>query len=157
MLQHGHHKSFCELFALIKKWHALREAGGIRSIFWIQTPLEELPEKLDHLYFFLTKAEDAELAAHYEEMYNNLFALACYFNNPDDKWLRNYFYERCFNIAQLIKADGGRKEAEAYSHMGLLYEENGGPCSSKEGASKEGGGNNVTVNGGKAMDDKAER
>ncbi|XP_043827864.1 tetratricopeptide repeat protein 29 [Dromiciops gliroides] len=125
MLQHGHHKSFCELFALIKKWHALREAGGIRSIFWMQTPLEELPEKLDQLYFFLTKAEDAELADHYEEMYNHIFALACYFDNPDDKWLRNYFYERCFNIAQLIKADGGRKEAEAYSHMGLLYEENG--------------------------------
>ncbi|XP_068961111.1 tetratricopeptide repeat protein 29 [Petaurus breviceps papuanus] len=125
MLQHGHHKSFCELFALIKKWHALREAGGIRSIFWMQTPLEELPEKMDQLYFFLTKAEDAELSAHYEEMYNNLYALACYFNNPDDKWLRNYFYERCFKIAQLIKADGGRKEAEAYSHMGLLFEENG--------------------------------
>ncbi|XP_072477294.1 tetratricopeptide repeat protein 29 isoform X1 [Notamacropus eugenii] len=125
MLQHGHHKSFCELFALIKKWYDLREAGGIRSIFWMQTPLEELPEKLDQLYFYLTKAEDAELAAHHEEMYDNLFALACYFNNPDDKWLRNYFYERCFNIAQLIKTDGGRKEAEAYSHMGLLFEENG--------------------------------
>ncbi|XP_074087676.1 tetratricopeptide repeat protein 29 [Macrotis lagotis] len=125
MLQHGHHKSFSELFMLIKKWRDLREAGGIRSIFWLQTPLEELPEKLDQLYFFLTKAEDAELAGHYEEMYSYIFSLACYFNNPDDKWLRNYFYERCFNIAQRIKADGGRKEAEAHSHMGLLYEESG--------------------------------
>ncbi|XP_044537632.1 tetratricopeptide repeat protein 29 [Gracilinanus agilis] len=125
MLRHGHHKSFCELFFLINKWHNLREIGGIRSIYWLQTPLELLPDKLDQLFFFLTRAEDAELAAHYEDMYNNIYALACYFNNPDDKWLRNYFYERCFNIAQLIKADGGKKEAESYSLMGLLFEENG--------------------------------
>ncbi|XP_051820884.1 tetratricopeptide repeat protein 29 isoform X1 [Antechinus flavipes] len=125
MLQHGYHKSFCEFFALLKMWHALREAGGIRSIFWMQTPLEELPEKLDQLYFFLTRAEDAELAGRYEEMYNNIFALARYFDNPDDKWLRDYFYGRCFKIGQLIKIDGGRKLAEAYANMGLLHEENG--------------------------------
>uniref|UniRef100_F6WNZ4 Tetratricopeptide repeat protein 29 n=1 Tax=Monodelphis domestica TaxID=13616 RepID=F6WNZ4_MONDO len=125
MLQHGHHKSFCELFFLFNKWHNLREIGGIRSIYWLQTPLELLPDKLDQLFFFLTKAEDAELAANYEDMYSYIYALASYFNNPDDKWLRNYFYERCFNIAQLIKADGGKKEAESYSLMGLLFEENG--------------------------------
>jgi hypothetical protein len=62
---------------------------------------------------------------YYEEVYNNLYALACYFDNSEDKWVRNHFYERCFNIAQLIKADGGKKEAEAESHMGLLFEEEG--------------------------------
>ncbi|XP_074132486.1 tetratricopeptide repeat protein 29 isoform X2 [Sminthopsis crassicaudata] len=125
MLQHGYHKSFCEFFALLKMWHALREAGGIRSIFWMQTPLEDLPEKLDQLYFFLTRAEDAELSGRYEDMYNNIFALARYFDNPDDKWLRDYFYGRCFKIGQMIKVDGGRKLAEAYANMGLLHEENG--------------------------------
>lgn len=39
--------------------------------------------------------------------------------------MRNHFYERCFNVAQLIKIDGGRKEAEAQAHMGLLFEEEG--------------------------------
>lgn len=54
-----------------------------------------------------------------------MYALACYFDNPEDKWVRNHFYERCFNVAQLIKIDGGRKEAEAQAHMGLLFEEEG--------------------------------
>lgn len=54
-----------------------------------------------------------------------MYALACYFNNSEDKWVRNHFYERCFKIAQLIKVDGGKKEAEAHAHMGLLFEEEG--------------------------------
>lgn len=54
-----------------------------------------------------------------------MYALACYFNNSEDKWVRNHFYERCFEIAQLIKIDGGKKEAEAHAHMGLLFEEDG--------------------------------
>lgn len=54
-----------------------------------------------------------------------MYALACYFNNSEDKWVRNHFYERCFKIAQLIKIDGGKKEAEAHAHMGLLFEEDG--------------------------------
>lgn len=62
---------------------------------------------------------------YFEDVYNNLYALACYFNNSEDKWVRNHFYERCFKIAQLIKVDGGKKEAEAYAHMGLLHEEDG--------------------------------
>lgn len=57
---------------------------------------------------------------YFEEVYNNLCALACYFNNSEDKWVRNHFYERCFKIAQVIKIDGGKKEAEAHGHMGLL-------------------------------------
>lgn len=62
---------------------------------------------------------------YYEEVYNNLYALACYFDNSEDKWVRNHFYGRCFNIAQRVKADGGKKEAEAHAHMGLLFEEEG--------------------------------
>ncbi|OBS57288.1 hypothetical protein A6R68_11587, partial [Neotoma lepida] len=125
MLRDGYHKSFTELFTLMEQWDARRHAAEVRSLFWLQRPLEEQPDKLDNFYHYLTRAETAERQEYYEEVYNNLYALACYFDNPEDKWVRNHFYERCYNIAQLIKADGGRKEAEAQAHMGLLFEEEG--------------------------------
>ncbi|MXQ85781.1 hypothetical protein E5288_WYG016405 [Bos mutus] len=125
MLRDGYHKSFTEFFALTEKWDALREAARVRSLSWAQRPLEEQPDKLDHFYYYLTRAETAERKEYFEEVYNNLYALACYFNNSEDKWVRNHFYERCFKIAQVIKIDGGKKEAEAHGHMGLLFEEDG--------------------------------
>ncbi|XP_027782352.2 tetratricopeptide repeat protein 29 [Marmota flaviventris] len=125
MLREGYHESFTELFALMEQWETLRVAARRRSIFWTQKPLEDQLDKLDYLYHHLTRAEAAKRKGHFEEVYNNLYALACFFDNAEDKWVRNHFYERCFRIAQLIKIDGGRKEAEAHAHMGLLYEEDG--------------------------------
>ncbi|XP_047422843.1 tetratricopeptide repeat protein 29 isoform X2 [Sciurus carolinensis] len=95
MLRDGYHKSFTELFALMKQWETLRVAARRRSIFWLQKPLEDQPDKLDYFYYHLTRAEAAERKGYFEE------------------------------IAQLIKIDGGRKEAEAHAHMGLFYEEEG--------------------------------
>ncbi|XP_010221099.1 PREDICTED: tetratricopeptide repeat protein 29-like, partial [Tinamus guttatus] len=125
MLRQGYHKSFSELFALIQKWNALREAAGPGSAIWQQPSLEEQPDKLDQLYHFLTRAEAAQRAGNYEEVYNNQLNLAYCFNDSEDKWLRNYFYEQCFNTAQLIKIDGGKKEAQAHANMGLISEEQG--------------------------------
>ncbi|XP_023416126.2 tetratricopeptide repeat protein 29 [Cavia porcellus] len=125
MLREGYHKSFREVFALMEQWDALREAARLRSVFWLQKPLEEQLDKLDFLYHCLTRAEEAERKGHLGDMYNNLHILACFFDNPEDKWVRNHFYERCFEVAKLIKFDGGKKEAEAEAHLGLLYEEEG--------------------------------
>lgn len=125
LLREGYHKSFTELFYLMEQWDALREAAAKRSLFWEQKPLEEQPDKLDSFYRYLTGAEIAERKGYFEDVYNNLHALACYFDNSEDKWVRNHFYERCFKIAQQIKTDGGKKEAQAQAHMGLLYEEEG--------------------------------
>uniref|UniRef100_A0A8D2J486 Tetratricopeptide repeat protein 29 n=1 Tax=Varanus komodoensis TaxID=61221 RepID=A0A8D2J486_VARKO len=125
MLRQGYHKSFAELFTLIEKWNALREASGPGSAIWMQKSLEEQPDKLDQLHYFLTRAEAAQRSEYYEEMYTNQLNLAYCFNKPEDKWLRNYFYEQCYKTAQLIKIDGGKKEAQAHSNMGLVYEEQG--------------------------------
>ncbi|XP_012884977.1 PREDICTED: tetratricopeptide repeat protein 29 [Dipodomys ordii] len=125
MLRDGYHKSFTELFGLMEKWESLKKAANLKSIFWLQKPLEERPDTLDHFYYYLTRAETAEREGYLEDVYNNLYALACYFSDPADKWVRNHFYERCFQMAQLIKVDGGKKEAESEAHMGLLYEEEG--------------------------------
>ncbi|XP_070613876.1 tetratricopeptide repeat protein 29 isoform X2 [Erythrolamprus reginae] len=125
MLQQGYHKSFAELFTLIEKWNALREASGPGSAIWLEKSLEEQPDKLDQLHYFLTRAEAAQRSENHEEVYSNQLNLAYCFNKLEDRWLRNYFYEQCYKTAQLIKIDGGRKEAEAHSNMGLVYEEQG--------------------------------
>ncbi|NXN28186.1 TTC29 protein, partial [Nycticryphes semicollaris] len=125
MLRQGYHKSFSELFTLIQKWNALREAAGPGSAIWQRKSLEEQPDKLDQLYHFLTRAEAAQRAGHYEEVYDNQLNMAYCFNEPEDKWLSNYFYEQCFNTAQLVKIDGGKREAQAHANMGLIHEEQG--------------------------------
>ncbi|XP_033016820.1 tetratricopeptide repeat protein 29 [Lacerta agilis] len=125
MLRQGYHKSFAELFTLIEHWNALREAAGPGSAIWLEKSLAEQPDKLDQLHHFLTRAEAALRSEFYDEVYINQLNLAYCFNKPEDRWLRNYFYEQCYKTAQLIKIDGGRREAEAHSNMGLVYEEQG--------------------------------
>ncbi|MEE6461355.1 hypothetical protein FKM82_001267 [Ascaphus truei] len=125
MLRRGYHKSFSELFSLIQKWNALRDAGGPGSAIWLQEPLEEQHEKLDQLQHFLTRAEAAQQAGYYAEVYKNQFALAQYFKKTEDYWLSNHFFECCFETAKQIKIDGGRKEAEAHANLGLVDEEYG--------------------------------
>ncbi|MBN3297166.1 TTC29 protein, partial [Amia calva] len=125
MLRKGYHKSFSELFALIQKWSASREAAGPGSAIWQQEPLEEQLDKLDQLQHFLTRAEAAQRAGHYQEVYESQLSLAHYFNHSDDKWLSDHFFESSLQTATLIKIDGGRKEAEAHSDMGRVYMEQG--------------------------------
>ncbi|KAM8939467.1 tetratricopeptide repeat protein 29 [Pelodytes ibericus] len=125
MLRRGYHKSFSELFTLIQKWNALREAGGPGSAIWQQKPLEEQHEKLDQLQHFLTRAEAAQRAGYHEEVYKNQFALAQYFKELGDRWLSNHFFDCCFQTAKKVKIDGGRKEAEAHANLGLVTEEHG--------------------------------
>ncbi|NXG17950.1 TTC29 protein, partial [Grallaria varia] len=125
MLRQGYHKSFSELFTLIQKWNALREAAGPGSAIWHEKSLEEQPDKLDQLYHFLTRAEAAQQAGCYEEMYDNQLNLAYSFNDPEDKWLSDSFYEQCFNTAQLVQIDGGKRKAQAHVNMGFISEEQG--------------------------------
>nr|XP_015199986.1 PREDICTED: tetratricopeptide repeat protein 29 isoform X1 [Lepisosteus oculatus] len=125
MLRKGYHKSFSELFALIQKWNASREAAGPGSAIWQQEPLEEQLDKLDQLQHFLTRAEAAQRAGRYEEVYTNQVSLARYFDNSEDKWLSDHFFESSLHTASLIKIDGGKKEAEAHSNMGKVYMEKG--------------------------------
>lgn len=59
MLQDGYHKSFSELFALIKQQEEERLAQGEESLMWTQTMLKDRHQELDKLKFHLTKAEEA--------------------------------------------------------------------------------------------------
>ncbi|NP_001089833.1 tetratricopeptide repeat protein 29 [Xenopus laevis] len=125
MLRKGYHKSFSEVFTVIQRWNALRDAAGPGSAIWHQKPLEEQQEILDQLQHFLTRAEAAQRAGYYEDVYKNQLALAQYFQELDDRWLSYHFFECCFQTATKIKSDGGRKEAEAHENLGLAEEEHG--------------------------------
>ena len=59
MLQEGFHKSFCELFALIKQQEDDRLAAGPESLMWTMVLLKDEHEKLDMLKLHLTRAETA--------------------------------------------------------------------------------------------------
>ncbi|KAI1883654.1 hypothetical protein AGOR_G00233790 [Albula goreensis] len=125
MLRQGYHRSFSEMLALIHRWNASREAAEHGSAIWQQVPLEEQAQKLDQLQHFLTRAESAQRAGQYDEMYDNRVALARYFVEPEDKWLSHHFYETSLLSARMVKTDGGRREAEANANIGHVLTEQG--------------------------------
>ena len=57
MLRDGYHESFCEVFALIKRQNEERAAAGPESSIWNQVQLENQPEKLEKLKYYLGQAE----------------------------------------------------------------------------------------------------
>ena len=61
MLERGFHRSFTEIFGLIKQQADRRLAAGPDSDLWSQCPLTEEPEKLDVMRNQLVEAESAML------------------------------------------------------------------------------------------------
>ncbi|XP_067824149.1 tetratricopeptide repeat protein 29 [Heptranchias perlo] len=125
MLRQGYHKSFSEFTTLILNWNALREAAGPGSDIWMEKPLDKQHDKLDHLQYFLIRAEGAHRAGLFEEVYNNQLSLACYFKTVGDKLLSDHFFQSCLTTTEMIIPTGGQKEAEANANMGTAYEEKG--------------------------------
>lgn len=125
MLQQGYHKSFAELFALVKQQNAEREAAGPESALWNKILLENEHEKLEQLKHLLSEAEIAARKENFTEVYNCQYRLASYFQNCGDKWLADHFYSSCLATATGIKGDDGKKAAEGYCNVGLALEESG--------------------------------
>nr|XP_021139713.1 tetratricopeptide repeat protein 29 isoform X3 [Columba livia] len=152
MLRQGYHESFSELFALIQKWNALREAAGPGSAIWQQKSLEEQPEKLEQLHYFLTRAEAAgraghvmKAAKHYEAFYqlteglpwkdetgHTYYSLACkhlwrIYTLLADKMLENKEHQQAINMLrkalEIAKKGGDMKiEGEAAYCLSLAYD-----------------------------------
>ncbi len=125
MLRGGFHKSFAELFALMREQNAKRQEAGPESVLWNQVLLEDEPEKLTVLDTYLTRAESASRTANYEEVYQCQFNLARYFQNAGDKWLADHFFARCLATTESVSGDDGRMRAEAHCNVGLAVEEHG--------------------------------
>ncbi|XP_028973645.2 tetratricopeptide repeat protein 29 isoform X2 [Esox lucius] len=132
LLRGGFHRSFSELSSLLRHWKEVREAAGPGSVIWQQISLEEQPTKLHTLQHYLTRAETAQRAGVWSEVYDNQLCLAQYFRDTDDMWLSSHFYQASLASAQRVKMDGGRKEAEASSNMGRVYMEEGQLDSARE-------------------------
>jgi hypothetical protein len=61
MLQQGFHRSFCEIFGLIKQQADVRLSAGPDSNLWNQKPLTEEHDKLETMKRHLIEAEKAIL------------------------------------------------------------------------------------------------
>jgi len=61
MLERGFHRSFAEIFGLIKEQADRQLAAGPDSNLWNQHPLTDEPEKLDVMRNQLVEAESAML------------------------------------------------------------------------------------------------
>lgn len=125
MLQEGFHKSFCELFALIKQQEDDRLAAGPESLMWTMVLLKDEHEKLDMLKVHLTRAETAARKGDFQEVYRCRFELARYFQSSGDKWLADHFFNTCLQTSAVVTDDGGKIQAEGYCNVALAQEENG--------------------------------
>lgn len=74
MLTEGFHKSFSELFALIKQQNERRLKAGPESVLWNMVMLETETEKMETLKKYLTEAETALRRG-------EIVSLASYFTN----------------------------------------------------------------------------
>ena len=57
-----------------------------------------------------------------EKIYDSLLALATYFDQHGDFFLSDHFYTSAHHTSRQIRADGGRKEAEANCNLGKAAE-----------------------------------
>ncbi len=92
MLQDGFHKSFAELFALIKQQNAQRDSAGPESAMWNNVQIENEPEKLEMLKEYLTKAESAARVGMYIVRIPNGVTITLTVYNQLLKFTLNPFY-----------------------------------------------------------------
>ncbi|KAL0970593.1 hypothetical protein UPYG_G00244140 [Umbra pygmaea] len=125
MLRGGFHRSFSELSAVLGRWKESRLAAGPGSVIWQQESLDKQPNKLHTLQHYLTRAEAAQRAGAWDQVYDNQLCLAQFFSEPEDRWLSHHFYQVSLASAQRFKMDGGQKEAEASANVAQVYMEQG--------------------------------
>jgi len=125
MLAEGFHKSFGELFALIRQQNEERQIAGPESVLWNKVLLENEPEKLDVLKAYLTQSEAADRIENYTLVYQCQYKLARFFQSTGDKWLADHFFENCLMTTHMVHDDEGRLAAEGHCNVGIALEQNG--------------------------------
>lgn len=127
MLQRGYHRSFAEIFELIKQQKEDRLNAGPDSMLWNQKPLTEETEKLQTMKMYLTEAERSLLKKNYLGVYENNRLLAQYFQScgSEYKWLADHFFENCLHWSSAVADDEGKAAADGHCNIGLSLEESG--------------------------------
>ncbi|XP_072170818.1 tetratricopeptide repeat protein 29-like [Diadema setosum] len=122
VLQGGCHRSFSEIFALVKHQQKIVEDAGADSLLQDRTLLADQHEKLRQMKTHLTAAELALRQDDMAKVYEEREKLAKYFLDWNDLWLADHFFQSCLETATKIADGGDRKEAEAHCYIGLGYE-----------------------------------
>ncbi|XP_060922616.1 tetratricopeptide repeat protein 29 [Limanda limanda] len=118
MLLEGHHRSFSELFSLLRSDHD-RRAAEPGTALQIKVPLEEQPEKLETMRQHLSRIEQAESTGSWSVVCEQRLFLSRYFSAPEDHWLSLHFNKSC------AETGCSRSATEARACMAELYLEQG--------------------------------
>lgn len=122
VLQGGFHRSFSEIFALVKHQQLIVEDAGTDSLLQDRSLLADQHEKLRQMKTHLTEGELALRQDNMTKVYEEREKLAKYFLEENDLWLADHFFQTCLNTATKIVEGGDRKEAEAHCYIGLGFE-----------------------------------
>ncbi|KAM8748230.1 tetratricopeptide repeat protein 29 isoform 2-T4 [Acanthopagrus schlegelii] len=114
MLQEGFHRSFSEVFLLLRADDDLRDLRR-------QAPLEQQKDKLETMRVHLSLAEQAERTGSWSVVCEQRLSLGQYFSIPEDVWLSLHFYHSCVDR----QPGGSRPVAEARACMAELYLQRG--------------------------------
>ncbi|XP_077355858.1 tetratricopeptide repeat protein 29 isoform X2 [Festucalex cinctus] len=125
LLQHGFHRSFSELFLLLRLDQERREGAEINSALSLQTPLEEQHAKMESIGLHLSRAEQAQRDGRWPAAYEQRLHLGTYFTaEGEDLWLSLHFYHTCTDAQEdgcMRHATEGRAcLAELYLQQGQL-------------------------------------
>ncbi|XP_077401442.1 tetratricopeptide repeat protein 29 [Vanacampus margaritifer] len=125
LLQHGFHRSFSELFLLLRLDQERREGAEINSALSLQTPLEEQHAKIESIGLHLSRAEQAQRDGQWPAAYEQRLHLGTYFTaEGEDLWLSLHFYHTCTDAQEdgcMRHATEGRAcLAELYLQQGQL-------------------------------------
>uniref|UniRef100_A0A3Q3E1P7 Uncharacterized protein n=1 Tax=Hippocampus comes TaxID=109280 RepID=A0A3Q3E1P7_HIPCM len=122
LLEHGFHRSFSELFLLLRLDQERREAAEINSALSLQTPLEEQHDKIKSIGLHLSRAEQAQRDGTGARPYQRLHLGAYFTAELEDLWLSLHFYHTCTDA----KEDGCMRHAtEGRACLAELYLQQG--------------------------------
>ncbi|XP_063324765.1 tetratricopeptide repeat protein 29 [Pelmatolapia mariae] len=122
LLQEGFHRSFSELVSLLhsdQDWRATAEPGSLRLR---APPLVEQRHKMETISQHLSLAEEAERTGIWSTVCEERLLLGRFFSDPEDLWLRFYFYHSCTDRE---KGRFSRAATEAQACLTELYLDRG--------------------------------
>ncbi|XP_069028253.1 tetratricopeptide repeat protein 29 isoform X1 [Embiotoca jacksoni] len=119
LLQAGFHRSFSELFTLLRSDQDRRAAAEPGSPLSLRgSSLGEQPDKLEAMRLHLGRAEHAERTGSWSVVCDQFLLLARFFSMPEDLWISLYFYHSC---ADRERGGQSRAATEARACLAEMY------------------------------------
>ncbi|GAA51728.1 tetratricopeptide repeat protein 29 [Clonorchis sinensis] len=126
LLQTGYHSAFTELFTLVETQKQTLAKADQSSTFKSPASLRERPDILHSSVDYLIRAELAEWARDYDEVYKTLLRAVDFFRlKTNEDFLVNHFLWRCSEVAnktlRLFRVLSQKSEeslSKEYSHFG---------------------------------------